>query len=88
MAHSAQAKKRIRQSEQRRSVNRSRKSEIRTLTRRLFGLVEQKDAAAASVLLRDITSKLDKAARKNLYHKNNVARKKSHLAALVNRLGS
>ena len=65
MAHSAQAKKRIRQSEQRRSVNRSRKSEIRTLTRRLFGLVEQKDAAAASVLLRDITSKLDKAARKS-----------------------
>ena len=45
MAHSAQAKKRIRQSEQRRSVNRSRKSEIRTLTRRLLGLVEQKAEA-------------------------------------------
>ena len=83
MAHSAQAKKRIRQNEKRRLVNSSRKNEIRTLTKTFLSLVETKDAAAAQELFSKLTSRLDKAARTNLYHRNNVARKKSRMAQLL-----
>ncbi|HEX9293018.1 MAG TPA: 30S ribosomal protein S20 [Gemmatimonadales bacterium] len=42
------------------------------------------DAAAAAYML--AASVLDRAARKGLIHKNNAARQKSRLAALVKRL--
>jgi len=83
MAHSAQAKKRIRQNEKRRLINMGRRNEIRTLTKRYISLVEEKDAAGAKEIFAQLTSRLDKAARKNLYHKNNVARKKSRMAQLL-----
>ncbi len=91
MAHSAQAKKRIRQNEVRRLRNKSAKSEIKTLTKRLEGLIESSgsdDGAkdAARELLPTLVSKLDKAGRRNVYHRNTVARKKSQIARLVNSL--
>ena len=83
MAHSAQARKRIRQNEKRRLWNQSRKSEIKTLTKRLTQHVEGREVEAARTLLPKLISKLDKAVKSNLFHKNTVARKKSKAAALV-----
>ncbi len=88
MAHSAQAKKRIRQNEQRRLRNRSRRSEIRSLTKRLSAYVEGGDLKAAQELLPRLVSSLDKAAKTNLLHRNKVSREKSKAAVLVNRLQS
>ena len=88
MAHSAQAKKRIRQNEEQRMRNRGRKGEIRTLTKRLQACIEGRDLENAQKLLPRLVSKLDKAAKTNLFHRNKVAREKSKAANLVNRLQS
>ena len=83
MAVSAQAKKRIRQNEKRRLRNKARKSEIKTLTRKLIELAGEKDVEGATKLFPTLVSKLDKAAKLNTYHKNKVARQKSKAARLI-----
>jgi small subunit ribosomal protein S20 len=42
--------------------------------------------AEAEVLFRDVASKLDKLAKKNIIHKNNAGNNKSKLALFVNSL--
>ena len=83
MAHSKQARKRIRQGEVRRIRNKSIRSEIKTLTKNLVAKVGEKDLEGAETLLRQVTSKLDKAAKNNVYHQNSVARRKSKISTLV-----
>ena len=79
MPHSAQAKKRLRQNIKLNLRNRSVKSEIRTLIKTLLGHVQAGEKAAAQALYPELMSKLDKAARHHVYHRNAVARKKSQL---------
>lgn len=83
MAHSAQAKKRIRQNEKRRLRNKARKSEIKTLTKRLIALAGERNTEEAKKLFPKLVSKLDKAAKLNTYHRNKVARQKSKAARLL-----
>ena len=80
MANSLQAKKRIRQNEKSRLRNKSAKREIKTLTKKFYSLVEDQDRAGAEAVFADLTSRLDKAAKNHLYHKNNVSRQKSTIA--------
>ena len=88
MAHSKQAKKRLRQAEKHRIHNRSVKREIKTLTKRFVFSIEDGDKKEADALFRAITSKLDKAAKNHIYHRNTVARRKSHVATLYKKLGA
>ena len=88
MAHSAQAKKRIRQNEKHRLMNKGHKSEIKTLTKSLIEFVRTGDADGAREVFPRLVSRLDKAVKSNLYHENNVARKKSRMAALLDSLKS
>ncbi len=83
MADSAQSKKRIRQNEKRRLRNKARKSEIKTLTRKLLALAGEKDVEGATKLFPTLVSKLDKAAKLHTFHKNKVARQKSKAARLI-----
>ncbi len=92
MATSNSAKKRIRQNEKRRLRNQSAEREIKTLTKKLAGLVSEKGAsgenkAAAQALYRSIVARLDRAGRKRVLHPNAAARRKSHLSRLVASLG-
>ena len=80
MANSVQAKKRIRQNDKSRLRNKSAKSEIRTLTKKFEALVENQDKAGAEAVFKTLASRLDKAAKGNLYHRNNIARQKSAIA--------
>ena len=80
MANSLQANKRIRQNEKSRLRNKSVKSEIKTLTKKFYSLVEDQDRVGAEAIFTDLTSRLDKAAKNNLFHENNVARQKSAIA--------
>ena len=80
MANSLQANKRIRQNEKSRLRNKSVKSEIKTLTKKFYSLVEDQDRVGAEAVFTDLTSRLDKAAKNNLFHQNNVARQKSAIA--------
>jgi small subunit ribosomal protein S20 len=86
MAHKKQAKKRIKQNEKRRKANRDLKSAIRTYSRNVAEAVARNDRAAAEEALNFACQKLDKAAKRNAFHPNNAARKKSRLAKQVNSL--
>ena len=88
MAHSVNARKRARQSEKARIKNKSVRSEIKTWEKKVAEAVGNKDTALARQYFLTATHKLDKAAKVRIYHKNTVARKKSHLARLLNKLAA
>ena len=86
MAHSLSAKKRAKQNVKRRTINRSRKSQIKTQIKHLDAAVASGDAEAASKQYRLVAQKLDKSAATSTMHKRTAARQKSRLAKRVNRL--
>lgn len=86
MAHSLQAKKRARQNVKRRTINRARKSQVKTQIKHFETALNKGDAEAASEQLRLVTQKLDKTAAKSTMHKKTAARKKSRLVKKLNAL--
>lgn len=81
------AQKRHRQSLKRRLINRSRKSTIKTFTKKAV-VAAQTGAENATELQRKAESLLDKAAKGSTLHKNTAARKKSRLARAINKAGA
>ena len=86
MAHSKQAKKRIRQNDRRRLHNKGIASGMRTICRKLEAAVEAGDKPAASALLNDALSRVDKCSKNRIVHPNAAARKKGQLTRAVNAL--
>lgn len=86
MAHHKSAKKRIRQTERRTAVNRSRVSSIRTFVKKVELALAAGDKAAAQEALSAAEPKLMSGASKGVIHKNTAARKVSRLAARVKAL--
>jgi len=86
VAHSLSAKKRVKQNEKRRIINRSRKSRIKTQAKRFEATLEKGDVETAGEQLRLLTKKLDKTAATSTMHKKTAARKKSRLAKKLNAL--
>ena len=86
MAHSLQAKKRIRQNAKSRSINRARKSQVKTQIRRFEAALADGDVEAATEQYRLVVQKLDKTAATSTMHKRTAARKKSRLAKELNAL--
>ena len=81
MANTAQAKKRARQASDSRARNMSQRSTMRTSIKRFISALNGDDIATAQSAYRDLTSKVDRAARKGLAHPNRAARLKSRLNA-------
>ncbi|MEJ2647586.1 MAG: 30S ribosomal protein S20 [Sedimentisphaerales bacterium] len=86
MAHSLQAKKRVRQNEKSRTTNRARKSQVKTQVKHFEEALEKGDVTAATEQLRLVTKKLDKTASTSTMHKRTAARKKSRLTKKLNAL--
>jgi small subunit ribosomal protein S20 len=86
VAQSLSAKKRARQNEKSRAINRTRKSQVKTQIKHLEAALEQGDVKAAQEELRQVTIKLDKTAASSTMHKKTASRKKSRLAKRVNAL--
>jgi small subunit ribosomal protein S20 len=86
MAHSSSARKRARQSQARRKINRPKVSALRTQLKKTLAAAESGNKEAASQELTKAAKALDKAAQKGLIHKNQASRRKSRLAAKVNKL--
>ena len=86
MAHSLQSKKRAKQNEKRRTINRANKSQIKTQIKRLEETLGSSDAEKASEQYKLLARKLDKTASTSTMHKKTAARKKSRLARKVNAL--
>ena len=86
MAHSKQAKKRIRTNEKNRVHNKGMSSEMRTEMKRVLTAVAAGDKAGAQAALPVAMRKIDKAAKNNLVHSNNADRKKSMLMRAIGRI--
>ncbi len=86
MAHSLSAKKRVRQSEKRRAINRARKSSIKTQIKHFEAALASGDVKKAEEQFRLTVKKLDKVSSTSTMHKKTAARKKSRLAKRLNAL--
>jgi small subunit ribosomal protein S20 len=92
MANNKSAKKRIGINERNRLTNRYYKSSVRTLIKMFFQDLEayktsqnpeEKEKEKLKKILGSIYSLIDKGTKKNIFHKNAAARKKSKLAAYL-----
>jgi small subunit ribosomal protein S20 len=86
VAHSLSAKKRVRQTEKHKMINRTRKSQVKTQIKHFETALSAGDANAATEQYRLTVKKLDKTASTGTMHKKTVARKKSRLAKKLNQL--
>ncbi len=86
MAHTNSAKKRIRQNERRRGINRSRVSRIRTFVKKVEMAISSGDREAASAALRAAQPEVMRGVTKGVLHRNTAARKISRLARRINAL--
>ncbi|GLQ95234.1 30S ribosomal protein S20 [Dyella acidisoli] len=86
MANIKSAKKRARQSEQRRLRNISARSMVRTALRKVVKAIEAKDKAAAVAAFAVAQPVMDRYAARGLIHKNKAARHKSRLNAKIHEL--
>ena len=80
------ALKRHRQNLTHRLRNKMVKSSILTARKKYLSSIKGKDVEAAKENLKDLVKQIDTAAGKGVYHKNNVARKKSRLYKKLNKL--
>ena len=80
MAHTDAAKKHLRQTTKRTALNKAQKSRMRTLVKKAEAAIESGDVALAEQALKAACSALDRAAKKNIIHKNTANRKKSRLS--------
>ena len=78
MANIKSAKKRILVTETKAARNKSIRSEVKTVTKKVEAAVAAKAALTVAI------STIESAASKGVYHKNNSARKVSRLTKLVN----
>ncbi len=80
MAHTKSSKKRVRQNESKRLLNRELKGRMRTAIKAVEKKAGSDDAEELSAAFRKASAEIDKAARKRLIHPNAAARQKSRLA--------
>ena len=84
MANHKSSLKRIRSNEAKAERNRYQLKTTRTFIKKLRNSTDKKEA---ETLLIEVTSMIDKLAKKNIIHKNNAAHKKSKLTKLVSAIG-
>ena len=83
MAHSLQAKKRIRQTGRRSAVNRARRSGIRTELRKVEEAIASGDQLAAQSAFRQMQPQLMAGVSKGIMDKNTVSRTLSRLSKRI-----
>ena len=83
MANHKSAEKRIRANETKRERNRYQHKTTRTAVKDLKATTGKADAETK---LKDVASKIDKLAKKNIIHWKKAANQKSKLAKLVNKM--
>ena len=93
MANSKSAKKRIRVNERNRLENRVYKGNVKSTIKNYLDQLKNyqksqnsEDKQKAQEILQIAYSRTDKAVKKNIFHKNKAARKKSQLSKALNSL--
>lgn len=85
MAHTRNARKRVRQAEKRRLINRYHISRMRTAFKRIREALKEGDIAKAESLLPTAQKIAYRAAAKGSIHKNEAARRVSRYAQKINK---
>jgi small subunit ribosomal protein S20 len=88
MPTSPSAGKRVRQNLKRRARNRTVKSKVKTQISKLLAALQSGEVEASRREFRLAVQAIDKAVGKGVLHRNTAARRKSRLAATLNRLAS
>ena len=83
MANTKSAEKSARQSEKRHARNTAVITAIKSRQKKLRAVISSGDAAAAKVEFDDLSSALDKAAKRGIIHRNVANRRKSRLNKAV-----
>ena len=83
MANTKSAKKRMRQVEKRTDRKRMFKASARTYIKKVRRLIEEGNIEEAEIVAKSAYSTLDKAARKNIIHPGNAARRKGRIMAAL-----
>jgi len=86
LANIKSAKKRNRQNEKRRLLNRIFRGSARTQVKNARSAIQSGDKLKAEEEVSEAISKLDRTASKGVIHKNNAARRKSRLMKRLNQL--
>ena len=86
MANHASAKKRIRQTERRSTINRNRLSRVRTFIKKVELAIDAGDADVAREVLKEAQPVIMRSAQLGVLHRNTASRKVSRLAARVKAL--
>lgn len=82
MANKKASQKSILQTIARTSQNRIVRSKLRTLSKKLIGLIKE-NSSESRVLARTYVAELDKAVKKNVIHSNAANRRKSALSKVI-----
>jgi small subunit ribosomal protein S20 len=88
MANTVTALKRVRITERRTAVNRTRKTRLRHGIRKMRRLLEAKDATGAAAAVPTTFSLIDRAAKWGIIKKNTAARYKSRLTLRLRKLAA
>ena len=88
MAHRRSSIKKIRVDKRRRLQNLRVISELKTVTRKVQESIAAKKREEALTKSRELFSKLDKAVKKGILHKNRASRQKSRFTLRINSLKS
>ena len=88
MAHSKQARKRLRQGERRTVVNRDRRSRVRTYLRKVGDALASGDKVTAVAALKAAEPVLARSGQLGILKPNTAARRISRLTRLVNAMGA
>jgi small subunit ribosomal protein S20 len=74
-----QAIKRMKQDRTRRARNKHYSSRMKSMMKLILGYLQKNEVEKAQKIHADVVKSIDTAAKKNLIHKNNAARKKSRI---------
>jgi small subunit ribosomal protein S20 len=88
MANTTSAKKAVRKIARRTAINKSRRSSMRTMVRKVEDAIAGGDRSAALAAMQTAEPVLMRAAQKGVIHKNTASRKISRLAHRVAKLGA
>ena len=88
MPHSSSAKKRVKQNERSRLINKAKRSAMRTQLKKVREAIDSGDRAAATKELVLAMKRIDKAAKARVIHPNKAAREKSNLQRDINRIAA
>jgi small subunit ribosomal protein S20 len=87
MANTKSAKKATRKIARRTSVNKARRSRVRTYVRKVEEAIAAGDRNRALLVMQEAEPQIMRAAQKGVLHKNTASRKVSRLAQRIAKLG-